>query len=701
MIDYAWLIPILPFIGMPIILFLGKKTPEEGAYIAIAFALIDFILSTIAFAQLIFGAEPELFEFNWIPIGEVSIPVSVYVDPLSTFMAFLVTLIGTLVLIFSLGYMHGEEGLARYYAEMTLFIGSMLTIVMAGDYLTLFIGWELVGLSSYLLIGFWYKRPLAASAAKKAFLTTKFGDIFFVAGIALIYAYAHTLNIIEANKRVVTLFGLHFLDPYTLTLIGVFLFLGAMGKSAQGFLMPWLWDAMEGPTTVSAILHSSTMVKAGVFLVARAYPIIVSSADSMLFVAYVGGITAFIAATMALVEYDIKRILAYSTISQIGYMMLALGVGAYGAGLFHLFSHATFKALLFLTAGSVVHAMHEVVHDPYLSRDIRYMGGLGKKMKITSITMLIGALSLSGIPPFSGFFSKDLIIEVTMESGDAILFWLAVITALLTVFYIFRLWFYTFTGEMRAKKLLEEEGIEVHHTEVHESPWVMTGPLIVLAALTTVVGFFGSPWFGAGFIKFVGEYLTNFHMEVELNGLVEGVHFVPYYTEFLFEGGALALSGLVFTMVIVGFVLAYGAFFAGKIPTGWVYTNPITRAIASLLSRKYYMDDFYQFIGYDFVYRGISHFLDLVDRYVIDLIVNAIGYAGLAVAAASDFFDRYVIDGIVNGIGKIMLVFGGRVRRLSVGIVQIYVLMIAIGLILVILLSYIAPGIAAYFGLPG
>ena len=702
MIEYAWLIPIIPFVVMPIILFLGKKTPEEGAYIAIATALFDFILATIALAQLIFGAETAFYSFNWISVGELKIPLTVYVDPLSTFMAFLVTLIGTLVLIFSLGYMHGEEGLPRYYAEMTLFIGSMLTIVMAGDYLTLFIGWELVGLSSYLLIGFWYKRPLAASAAKKAFLTTKFGDIFMVAGIALIYAYTGTLNIVEANKRIVTVFNLGFLDPYTLTLIGVFLFLGAMGKSAQGFLMPWLWDAMEGPTTVSAILHSSTMVKAGVFLVARAYPVIISSADSMLFVAYVGGITAFIAATMALVEYDIKRILAYSTISQIGYMMLALGVGAYGAGLFHLFSHATFKALLFLAAGSVVHAMHEVVHDPYLSRDIRYMGGLGSKMKITAYTMLIGALSLSGIPPFSGFFSKDLIIEVTMETGDSILFWLAVITALLTVFYIFRLWFYTFTGEMRAKKLLEEQGIEVHSTEVHESPWVMTVPLIILATLTTIVGFFGSPWFGAGFIKFVGEYLhTNFHLEVEPTGLVANVHFIPYYTKFMVEAGGLALSGLVFTFVVIGFGLSYGAFFANKIPTGWVTTNPLTRAIYKLLGRKYYMDDFYVFIGYDFVYNGISRLLDLFDKYVIDLMVNAVGYMGLAVAAASDFFDRYVVDGIVNGIGKLMLIFGNRVRRLSIGVVQAYVLMIAIGLLLVIYLSYVAPGLFAYFKLPG
>ncbi|MGQ4891179.1 MAG: NADH-quinone oxidoreductase subunit L [Candidatus Njordarchaeia archaeon] len=700
MIDYAWLIPILPYVAMPIALFFGKKTPEEGAYIAIAFTFVSFILATISFAQVIFGAKAVLFSYDWVKVGNVELPLTVLVDQLSTFMAFLVTLIGTLVLIFSLGYMHNEEGLPRYYAEMSLFVGSMLTIVMAGDFLTLFIGWELVGLSSYLLIGFWYKRPLAASAAKKAFLTTKFGDIFMVAAIALIYRTAGTLNIVKANEYFMQMVHLNLIDVNLLTLIGVFLFMGAMGKSAQGPLMPWLWDAMEGPTTVSAILHSSTMVKAGVFLIARVYPIIAESSSSMLFVAYVGGLTAFIAATMALVEFDIKRILAYSTISQIGYMMLALGVGAYGAGLFHLFSHATFKALLFLAAGSVVHAMHEVVHDPYLSRDLRYMGGLGKHMKITSITMLIGGLSLSGIPPFSGFFSKDLIIEASLETGDSLLFWLATITALLTAFYIFRLWYYAFAGDLRAPKLLKEQGHEVHEVKVHESPWVMTGPLVVLATLTTIIGFFGSPWFGGGFIKFVGGYLeSNYHMHVEISGLVEHVSFIPLVTGYTFEVQGLLLSVAVLSFVGLGWVLAWSGPYKGVISTEWTVKNPFFGAIRKLLERRYLLDDFYVFMGYDFTYRGIARFMDAFDHYVVDLLVNAVGYAGLALAAASDFFDRYIVDGIVNGIGKLALSIGDKVRRLSIGIVQFYVMLIAIGMIMVILVSFFAPQVAALFQL--
>ena len=688
MIGYAWLIPIIPYLAVPIILFFGKKTKEEGAFIAIGFTLISFILALGTTIQVLFEGIEEggvLFSFNWLPIEQANLPLTVIVDQLSVFMSLLVALIATLVLIFSLGYMHGEEGLARYYAEMSLFVGSMLTIVMAGDLLTLFIGWELVGLSSYLLIGFWYKRPLAASAAKKAFLTTKFGDIFMTAGIALVYALTdpHTLIISEANKVIP---GLG--DINLITLIGIFLFMGAMGKSAQGLLMPWLWDAMEGPTTVSAILHSSTMVKAGVYLVARVYPIIISSETTMLFVAYTGGLTAFFAATMALVEYDIKRILAYSTISQIGYMMLALGVGAFGAGLFHLLSHATFKALLFLAAGSVVHAMHEVVHDPYLSRDLRYMGGLGKKMKITSITMLIGALSLSGIPPFSGFFSKDLVIETTLESGDGLLFWLATLTALLTAFYIFRLWIYAFRGELRAPKMLKEHGHEIHdEVEIHESPWVMTGPLIVLSILTLTVGFIGSPLFGAGFIKFVGESLKPYHLEVEMNGFIEGLHFTPYTTIGLLEIPTLALSGLVLSFVFIGLGLSWGAFEKQVIPTGFVTSNPLFRGIRKVLAKKFYLDDLYVFIGEKFTWKGISRGLSWFDQKVVDGIVNGVGYLGVFIARASDWVDIHIVDGIVNGIGKFSLWFGDKIRRLNIGIVHFYVILIGIGMLLVIVLG--------------
>lgn len=671
--EYAWLIPSIPLILVPIALLVGEKLPKEGAEIGILGATLSFILSTLISVEYLLKPFRESFiEYPWIDLGTFKLSFIVMVDPLSIVMMDIVSFITTIIMIYSLGYMHGEEGLARYYSEMLLFAGSMLTIVMAGDLLLLFIGWELVGVSSYLLIGFWYKRPPAASAAKKAFLTTRMGDIFMLAGIAYLYSQFTTLNIIELNKLAPTL---ALLDPRMLTMVGIFLFIGAMGKSAQFPLMAWLWDAMEGPTTVSAILHSSTMVKAGVYLVLRLYPIMVASPTTMQFIAYIGSFTAFIAATMALVEWDIKRILAYSTISQIGYMMSALGVGGFAVGYLHLISHAFFKALLFLCAGSVVHVMHEIVHDPWLSRDMRYMGGLYKHMKITAWTMLIGGLALAGIFPLSGFWSKDAVIEAAFEVGDPIVYWLLVVTALLTALYIMRLWFNTFWGEFKAPKLLKEHGEEFHEVHLHESPPVMTGPLVILASITVALGIV-IPLFKHDFVEFLATYLEPYHVVLSEEGMAH-VEYIPLIHGFLIERIPVAAISLSFALI--GIWIAYEGYVTKRINTESIASRGVGKILSKILAAKYGLDALYLLLSEKFAWKGISRALSWFDRNVVDGIVNLIGLGGLGVARASDLVDRYGVDGLVNAIGDSLRWLGGRLRRIEVGVIEIYALLIAVG----------------------
>ncbi len=672
--EYAWLIPAIPLILSPVALIFGRKLPKEGAELGILGTSLSFVLALIVSTEyLLYHYQESYVEYPWIDLGTFKLNFIVMVDPLSIVMMDIVCLIATLIMIYSLGYMHGEEGLARYFSEMLLFAGSMLTIVMAGDLLLLFIGWELVGVSSYLLIGFWYARPPAASAAKKAFLTTRMGDIFMLAGIAYLYSQFSSLNIIELNSLAPTL---ALLDPRMLTLVGIFLFIGAMGKSAQFPLMAWLWDAMEGPTTVSAILHSSTMVKAGVYLVLRIYPIIVASPTTMQFIAYVGSFTAFIAATLALVEWDIKRILAYSTISQIGYMMSALGVGGFAVGYLHLISHAFFKALLFLCAGSVVHVMHEIVHDPWLSRDMRYMGGLFKPMRITAWTMLIGGLALAGIFPLSGFWSKDAVIEAAFEAGDPIVYWLLVITAFLTAFYIMRLWFNTFWSDLRAPKLLESHGEKYKkRIHLHESPPVMTGPLIVLAAITVALGVI-IPFFEHSFIEFLATYLEPYHIYLSEEGIAS-VHYVPIVKGFMIEGIPVAIISLSFALV--GIWIAYEGYATKRLNTEAIATKSLGKIISKILESKYGLDAFYLLLSEKLAWKGISRGLSWFDRNIVDGIVNLVGLTGLGIAKMSDIFDRYGIDGLVNAIGDTLKWFGGRLRRIEIGVIEIYALLIALG----------------------
>ncbi|MEW5759621.1 MAG: NADH-quinone oxidoreductase subunit L, partial [Candidatus Thermoplasmatota archaeon] len=457
----------------------------------------------------------------------------------------------------------GDEGLRRYYAEITLFIGVMLGLVCANNYLLLYIFWELVGVCSYLLIGFWYKKPSAALAAKKAFIVTRAGDILLLTGIFIIFHTYGTLNFNELFEKI----GRG--DVY-IPLIAALIFGGAIGKSAQFPFHVWLPDAMEGPTTVSALIHAATMVKAGVYLVARSFPIFSLTPDVMLGVAWIGCFTAFLAATMAIVMNDIKRVLAYSTVSQIGYMFLALGVGGYTAGMFHLMNHAFFKALLFLCAGSVIHAVH--------TNDMREMGGLHRSMKITSLTMLIGAISISGIIPFSGFWSKEEVLVSVFSAGNIPLFVLALITAFLTAFYMFRMWFLTFCGEEK---------------KANESPKVMTLPLIILSFFAIFSGL--TIFFGFGdFIQFEHK------LEFEMN-----------YTIF-------SLSTLV---AVIGIILAYLVYYKKVAIVD--SAKGIAKEVHLILSNKYYIDDVYNGFASFGVY-GFAKIMDWFDLYGIDGIVNGI-----------------------------------------------------------------------------
>ena len=506
-------IVLLPVLAFVLTLFLGKKLPHGGAYFPIAAIAGSFIISLGVFLEIY---PDKIVQQSWPWFANMNI--GILIDPLAVVMLMMVTFVSLLIHIYAVGYMSHDPAKPRYFAETALFTAAMLGVVLSDNILQFFISWELVGVCSFLLIGFWYHKPSAAAAAKKAFLVTRVGDVLFLAGIVLLYVNINEIiasgRFSVASDNYLLQFSTMFeaaklIDPTQLTYITLLFFGGAVGKSGQFPLHGWLPDAMEGPTTVSALIHAATMVTAGVYLVARTFPMFVATPatlgelypsffpahvpDALLIVAYIGGFTALFAATMGLVMNDIKRVLAYSTVSQLGYMMLALGTAgavlgakAVGISLFHLISHAFFKALLFLCAGSVIHAVG--------TNDIREMGGLFKKMKITGITMMIAALSLAGIGiPFlnigtAGFFSKDMIIEGSFEygekTGDMIPYAFAVIAALLTSIYIFRLWFMAFTGKPRSER------------HAHESPNVMTRPLMILAILAlffgfTQVGFYG------------------------------------------------------------------------------------------------------------------------------------------------------------------------------------------------------------------
>ena len=645
-----WLIFLLPLISFFICSVIVRQLFNHhsiiAGYTAIILIGLSFLISVLAFYEVIINHnEITNTPIEWLTIGKFSLSIGLLLDPLTIVMLTVVTGVSLMVQIYSLGYMKGEDQqsnhsedpaelgqpvLSRYFSYMSLFTASMLGLILASNIIQLFIFWELVGLCSYLLIGFWFHKPSAAKAAKKAFLVTRLGDFGFLLGIMYLFSHQHLfpsdsnpLDIITINTYIPLLVNTGLISLTAITLITLGIFFGAMGKSGQFPLHTWLPDAMEGPTPVSALIHAATMVAAGVFLVARFFPIFEISEFTMTTVSLIGAITAIFAATMGLVANDIKRVLAYSTVSQLGYMMLALGCGAYGAAIFHLFTHAFFKALLFLGSGSVNHATGTF--------DMRFMGGLRKVMPITYITFLIGGLSLAGIPPFSGFWSKDEILLNVFNHADhlskdghiwlslmtSITFALALLAVFMTAFYMFRALFITFEGEFNGGS---DNDPHAHaHGPVHlsESPKVMTTPMIILASVSIFIGFIINPPF-----KLFG---IDKHWLVE--NLQHGV--VSLHTDF-----NLSLAVVSSIIAISGILLAASMYL--KIPvlnTNSPLISPksvskIFQPLNILFTKKYYFDELYEdLIVSSIFYKKIAKFLSWFDQNIIDVFVNSIGWS--------------------------------------------------------------------------
>ncbi len=637
----AWLIFLLPLFSFIIIaLFLRpflKTQPRTAGYVTIAALLGSLGLSVWALAEVMTTGQPiAVPDVSWAVVDGLTIHLGLLVDQLTAVMLIVVTVVSLMVQIYSQGYMKGDPGYPRYYAFMSLFTASMLGLVMADNLLFVYVFWEMVGLCSYLLIGFWFHKPSAANAAKKAFIVTRLGDFGFLAAILLIYFNTGTLDINQLHGLAAT----GALASTTLTWAAIGIFSGAVGKSAQFPLHTWLPDAMEGPTPVSALIHAATMVAAGVFLVARTFPLFAHSLEALNTVAVVGAFTAIFAATMGLVMNDIKRVLAYSTISQLGYMMLGLGAAglvlfhegevtvvaakaAVAIGMFHLFNHAFFKALLFLGAGSVNHATGTF--------DMRKMGGLRKFMPWTFATFLIGSISLAGIWPVAGFWSKDEILAVALDA-NTILFILAMITVFMTAFYMFRAVFMTFGGEYR--------GGEGGH-KPHESPLVMIAPMVVLAILAVFSGFWNVH---GGFGAFMGHGETHGFVE-GFFGILSNV--LPWIS--------LALAGL-------GIFLAY-AIYSAK----WLSAERIGamfQPLYRLFLNKYWLDELYERV---FVGRVLQR-----------------GFF-----AVLQFFDVYVVDGAVNGVASSAMATGRAIRKAHSGQLQLYGLFMGIGIVVIVACVYI------------
>ena len=619
-------LPLASFIAIAALRpFTGPNWRGAG-YITVAALAAAFVLSLIALARVA-GADSHNLGYpahDWLEIGPLTLRVGIVMDSLTAIMAVVVTGVSLLVQFYGQEYMRGDRSYVRYYAYMSLFTASMLGLVMASNLVLLFVFWELVGVCSYLLIGYWSfgkgaeEHPAAANAAKKAFLVTRLGDVGFLAAIAWAYTHTGTVEIGELTHMVEA--GI--LGGAALTWLCLGIFAGAAGKSGQFPLHVWLPDAMEGPTPVSALIHAATMVAAGVFLVARLFPLFEASQGAMTTVAWIGGCTAAFAATMALVSNDVKRVMAYSTVSQLGYMMLALGMGAIGPAIFHLFTHAFFKALLFLGAGSIHHAVH--------TYDMRFMGGLGRRMPWTRNTMLIAGLALVGVFPRAGFWSKDGVLGAAFSNdviaGAPILYIIAVVTAGLTGFYVFRMLFMTFGGEFRGGAAAEAKAIgqpvhaashdphaagvhaaapheSPHAAMPHESPWIIIAPMTILAAAAAFAGLANLPWDVAGISA---EPVTHF-----LGGHAEE-----------FSVGVAALSSAVGAS---GIVLAWLMYVQGAISP--VAMGKTFRPIYVVLANRYYLDCLYERVITGKLLLGlVAGVAEMIDTHIIDRTVNLAGW---------------------------------------------------------------------------
>ena len=592
------LIPLLPLIGFLIIGLLNKNLSKGiVSVIACGTVLISFVLSIIVFFGILNAPEGQqaltFTAFEWIKAGSFSAPFSFLVDPLSGLMLLIITGVGFLIHLYSVGYMSHDDGFNRFFSYLNLFIFFMLILVMGSNYLMMFVGWEGVGLCSYLLIGFWFKNQEYNNAAKKAFIMNRIGDVGLILGIFLIFINFGSIQYADVFAKAAGLAS----GDQLITIITLLLFVGAIGKSAQIPLYTWLPDAMAGPTPVSALIHAATMVTAGIYMIARNNILYTLAPLTLEIVLIIGLATAIFAATIAVVQNDIKKVLAYSTVSQLGLMFVALGLGAFSTGVFHMATHAFFKALLFLGAGSVIHAMSG-------EQDIRNMGGLSKPLKITYITFLIGTLAISGIPPFAGFFSKDEILAAAFQHN--IIIWaLALFASLLTAFYMFRLLFLTFSGSSRASH-------EVQH-HIHESPFNMTLPLMVLAVLSVIGGFMGIPE-ALGGNHALGSFLDPvFAGSKALAG--EG-HHLEHSTEYI-------LMGVVVGLTLVLIFIAYSMYVRGKQVPGKdeAAYNPLQKT----LYNKYYIDEIYDVVFVKSTEAISRLFSSVVDKLVIDKIVNGFG----------------------------------------------------------------------------
>jgi len=613
--EYAWLIPLFPFAAFLVLTAMGKGLKRTGAWIATLASFVSLVLALCLATERMSGNAPEYSkQFDWIAIGKLKLTAGFEVTNLSTLMLVVVTLVAFLVNLYSQGYMKKDERISTFFAYVALFTSSMLGLVLSDNLLTFYIFWELVGVCSFLLVGFWYQKPEAKAAAKKAFIVTRIGDLGLLIAILLLFWYmpGHALDFTALHNVFDTQGGV--ISTGITTLIALLIFLGAVGKSGQFPLHVWLPDAMEGPTPISALIHAATMVAAGVFLVARTFDIFEASQIAMNTVAIIGAFTAIFAATIGLTQNDIKRVLAFSTVSQLGYMMLALGVGSVTGAMFHLFTHAFFKALLFLGAGSVIHSVH--------TQDIREMGGLGGKMKITAWTFGIGALALSGIPPFSGFWSKDAILTVALDK-QPILFVVGLIAAFFTALYMARLFFLVFAGKPK-------EG-----QSAKESSAVMTFPLIVLAVLAVVAGFVETPFKG-----WFGTWLLGADAEHHVSSLV------------MIVSAAVGLLGIYIGWLIYAKGTIRKDAFSSRFP-----------GIVKLLERKYFVDEFYH-AAFVRPLQGLGKLLELFDDYVIDGVVRLSGHTVSAIGRLntrlqSGQVQAYALTALI-GIVILMLAIAGR-----------------------------------------
>jgi NADH-quinone oxidoreductase subunit L len=637
MMHAVWLIPALPLAGFLILLATGRRLGDPKAgYLATAMMVGSFIVAVGVFFDLmgLHGEERRFSQdlFSWISVGGLDVHVGFLVDPLSVTMALFVTGVGALIHLYSVGYMHGDERYPTFFVYLNLFAFSMLMLVLSDSFLLTFLGWEGVGACSYFLISFWFERPSAATAGKKAFVTNRVGDFGFMLAMFLIFATFGTLNYLPVLE------GAHDLTHGTATAIALLLFVGAVGKSAQLPLYVWLPDAMEGPTPVSALIHAATMVTAGVFLMVRVNPILDLAPGALTLIATIGALTAFFAATIACAQNDIKKVLAYSTVSQLGYMFLAVGSGAYVAAIFHMVTHAFFKALLFLGAGSVIHGMHD-------EQDMKRMGALRKWLPVTSSTFIIGWLAIAGVPPFSGFWSKDDILLAAFEKNK-LLWFIGLITALMTAYYMSRQVFLVFFGGERWKEAHAKTPAEAHaepdhepaaagahgsgaHGDFkpHESPPTMTYPLIVLAALAALAGILKAP----------------------LDRWLEPVLAHPH--EYASGSGTkLGLIALTTAGALAGVGLAYAIWLKGRVKESAMEPE--------VLRRAWFVDELYQ------------------------RIVEA---PGRALANFSAFvIDAKVIDGTVNGVGALVRAGGSRLRTVQSGFVRNYALAVAVGAVAIL-----------------